>query len=334
MTPSVANRSARSPMLEFARASLPTLFASSDLDETRTHVGRVMKPHHLSVHGQGQGLSARMDHVPIGQVSINRLRYGACVAIEPGPLDDFYLVQMPLSGGARIHSGARWIESTPVLASVLSPTEATITHWSADNDQILVRVARPLVERALASRLGRPLERPIRFELGLDLARTPAWSSLVRYLFDCASLGDTVAGFPLIVAQVEQLAAATLLSVQPHDHRDDRPARCAVVLPRHVRRVEEYIRVHAGEPLDISRLAAVAGVSPRSLHSGFSRFLGSTPMHYLRDVRLDRARIDLIETSQPVGTIALRWGFAHPGRFSAEYRSRFGENPAETRRRR
>ena len=311
---------------------MPELFASCDLDETRVHVGLVMKPHRLSVDGQSQRLCARMNHVPIGQVSLNRLRYGAAVEIEPGPLDDFYLVQMPLSGGARIQCGANWIDSTPGRASVLSPSDATTTRWGADNDQVMVRLARSLVERTLAARLGRPVERPIRFELGLDLSRVPAWTSLVRYLLDCSVLNGNIASFPLIVAHVEQLAAATLLSVQPHDHRDDRPARSATVLPRHVRRVEEYIRVHASEPLDISLLAAVAGVSARSLHSGFSRFLGSTPMNYLRDVRLDHARVELIQTGEPVGTIALRWGFAHAGRFSAEYRQRFGENPAETRR--
>ncbi|WZB75298.1 hypothetical protein WJ972_01630 [Achromobacter insuavis] len=82
------------------------LFASGDLDEARAMVGRVMRPHHLGVVGSTQRLNARMHHQPLGEVSLNRLRYGANVEIRPGPLEDFFLVQMPLSGTALIERAA------------------------------------------------------------------------------------------------------------------------------------------------------------------------------------------------------------------------------------
>jgi AraC-like DNA-binding protein len=56
-------------------------------------------------------------------------------------------------------------------------------------------------------------------------------------------------------------------------------------------------------------------------------------MTFLRERRFEAARAAL-EAATPeretVTDIALRHGFSHLGRFSAEYRRRFGERPSET----
>jgi AraC-like DNA-binding protein len=54
-------------------------------------------------------------------------------------------------------------------------------------------------------------------------------------------------------------------------------------------------------------------------------------MRYVRDLRMQRVRAELAcGTVKCVAECALRWGFAHPGRFSIEYRRRFGESPSST----
>lgn len=58
-----------------------------------------------------------------------------------------------------------------------------------------------------------------------------------------------------------------------------------------------------------------------------------SPMQYLKDLRLERASAELLGGSTHVAGVALRWGFGHLGRFSADYRARFGEYPSETVRR-
>jgi transcriptional regulator GlxA family with amidase domain len=66
----------------------------------------------------------------------------------------------------------------------------------------------------------------------------------------------------------------------------------------------------------------------------FRDFYGVSPMRYLRNHRLQRVRDELLsETAGQVSEIASRWGFAHLGRFAAEYRRRFGECPSVTRAR-
>ena len=77
-------------------------------------------------------------------------------------------------------------------------------------------------------------------------------------------------------------------------------------------------------------LARFAGVSSRSLQTAFQRDLGVSPMAYLRQVRLERARQDLLLGRGPVSEVAYHWGFSNLGRFATQYRARFGERPSET----
>lgn len=312
------------------------LFASRDLDETRAMVARVMKPHGLGVAGAAQQLGAHMHHVSLGEVSVSRLKYGAAVCIEPDRLEDFFLVQMPLAGHAEIHSGNHSLQSTPDLASVLSPSDPIRMRWSADSDQLMVRIPRRRLERCAAAQLGRELNAPLRFELGMRWQQQPAWTCLLGYLLQCAEQGVTPGTHRLLAAQIDQLVASTLLCVQPHSLSHARPARCGPVLPRHVRQVEDYLQTHADQPISADQLAALAGVSLRSLYAGFQQFCGTSPMQYLKQIRLDRARADLQGNSAltTVAGIALSWGFDHLGRFSVDYRKRFGESPSETLRRR
>ena len=101
-----------------------------------------------------------------------------------------------------------------------------------------------------------------------------------------------------------------------------------------MRRGAGYLQAHAHEPLSVEQLAQVAGVSVRSLYSGFKEFLGVSPMHYLRDLRMERARTELLSgEAASVAGVALRWGFAHMGRFSNDYKARYLETPSQTLRR-
>ena len=268
-------------------------------------------------------------------MALSRLKYGADVHIRPGPLEDFYLVQMPLAGCARIESGTQVIDSTTEVASVLSPAAATSMDWAAANDQIMVRIDRALIDRALAARLGRLPATALEFQLGFRWRDCTAWRCLIGYLLDCSAQRIDLAAQPLVTAQIEQLVVTTLMSLHAHNFSDATPARLAAVLPRHVRKVQDHVQAHAGEPLSPDDLARLAGVSVRSLYAGFQAFCGVSPMQYLKDVRMERARSDLQAATGAgsVACVAMRWGFAHLGRFSVDYKARFGESPRETLRR-
>jgi AraC-like DNA-binding protein/tetratricopeptide (TPR) repeat protein len=107
------------------------------------------------------------------------------------------------------------------------------------------------------------------------------------------------------------------------------------LLPRSVRGALDAMRANMEHDWSVADLAAAAAVSTRTLQRQFQVFLGKTPGIALREIRFERARRELLQ-GQPgakVTDVALRCGFAHCGRFSVEYRHRYGETPSQTLRR-
>lgn len=103
-------------------------------------------------------------------------------------------------------------------------------------------------------------------------------------------------------------------------------------LPRDVQRALELLRADPVREGSIDELAAAAGVKRRTLEKHFRRFLCRTPVEVRRDLRLERARRDLLraQSGVTVTEIALHSGFNHLGRFAALYRAHFGESPSAT----
>ncbi|MFD0510441.1 helix-turn-helix transcriptional regulator [Streptomyces aureus] len=118
-----------------------------------------------------------------------------------------------------------------------------------------------------------------------------------------------------------------LLMAQPSNYTPALLGEQPRVAPPAVRRAMEIIEGHAAEPLTVAEIAECAGVGVRALQEGFRRHLDTTPLAYLREVRLDRVRKELL-TSDPgvttVTAVASRWGFLHPGRFSSRTASSSG----------
>lgn len=280
-----------------------------------------------------------MSHLPLGGVSLNRLDYGAAVNIDPGRLERFCLVMMPISGVSEVQCGRDAIVSTPDLASVVSPTLPLRMKSHAGCDQMMVRIDRALIEHHCMHHLGRLLDRPLEFSLALDMTgeRTGAWRRLMAYLMgEIANAGGAL-NSPLLLPHIEQMVVSTLLYCQPHSYTEELTRPAPSIAPHFICRAREYIRQNADRAVTVVDLAQLTGVSTRALYAGFQNFLGVSPMIYLKSVRLERVNNELKQASSTDDTvtgIALRWGFNHLGHFTSDYKRRFGELPSETLRRR
>ncbi len=116
-------------------------------------------------------------------------------------------------------------------------------------------------------------------------------------------------------------------------HRDPTQARDASsALPADLVRALGWLRGHLSEPIQLEVLAQVGGVRPRTLETHFKMFLGTTPLGWVRRMRLARARRELLHhgPQATVTAIALASGFSQLGRFAAQYRKAFGELPSTT----
>jgi AraC-like DNA-binding protein len=96
-------------------------------------------------------------------------------------------------------------------------------------------------------------------------------------------------------------------------------AETAAAQPETLRRAVAFIHDNAHRDIGLSDIAAAISITPRSVQYTFRRHLGTTPLEYLRRVRLDRAHRDLHAADPAVDTvmaIAGRWRFGHVGRVS------------------
>ncbi|GLQ74039.1 AraC family transcriptional regulator [Vibrio penaeicida] len=312
------------------------LFSSSNVDEAKASVGRVMTPHELNVINNNGRLDASMHYMPLGDISLYRLKYGSSVSIHIPTIKDYYCIQIPIHGHACVTNGSEKIESTESTASVLNPEVQTDMVWDYDNDQFMVRISRSLMERTAIGILGHDIDDPIRFDVGFRWQDCPAWYCLLSYLLDFYANSDpSLRENKLITSQLNQLTATTLFLNHKHSQSEEKVTQRTSIRPRHIKRAQEYMEAHAHEPISVELLAQVCGISIRSLYSGFKDFVGTTPMQYLRNLRLDHVRNDLLTSeATSVTSVAMRWGFSHMGRFSAEYKARFGESPSQTFRKR
>jgi AraC-like DNA-binding protein len=101
---------------------------------------------------------------------------------------------------------------------------------------------------------------------------------------------------------------------------------------RAIERAREYLEAQAGEAVRISDLANELGISVRALQLGFREQLGKTPVEFLFECRLQKARMWLLSASPgaSVTSIAIECGFANVGAFAGRYQRTFGELPSET----
>jgi AraC family transcriptional regulator, ethanolamine operon transcriptional activator len=102
--------------------------------------------------------------------------------------------------------------------------------------------------------------------------------------------------------------------------------------------VEKCHRLAAAQMIDVpsvSDLCQRLQVSRRTVQNSFRSVAETTPLNYLRSVRLNGVRRTLMSTPAAhlsIGDAAAQWGFYHLSHFAAEYQELFAELPSHTAR--
>ncbi|KXP06124.1 hypothetical protein AXK59_11670 [Tsukamurella tyrosinosolvens] len=312
----------------------PTVLRTRDVDLARARVADFFCDHRLDPVGRAHAIDMRLRIDTVGSMGLVHLDYGEPVQIRPGPLATFYLVQIPLAGRAVVEHGATRVQSSPHLATVLSPTSPTSMTWQRGNPQLCVRLRRSTVDRELMRRLGREITTPLRFDVGMDLRRpdVASWVRMVRFLGDEALRGASSVGGADCSEYLARGVVNQLLDVQPHNYSAALAAAAdgaATLGSRMVTLIDD----HLADPLGPGWLAERLRVSVRALREACRSELESTPTAVVKERRLLAARARLLDAMHPgrtVTDVALGVGLTHLGRFAVDYRARFGESPSET----
>lgn len=233
---------------------------------------------------------------------------------------------------------------SPETDQHIGPSELFLASAGADGSPYRVRWTNGAIE---ATALPFPLlnrvagvqddEQPVRFTDLRPHSRAAArqLAATIDHLIEGMRDRPETMATPLVASTSGQLLCAAVLTAYPNtvlldptieDRHDSHP--------RTLRRAIAYIDDHAHEDINVTDIAAAVHVTVRALQHAFRRHRATTPMGYVRLVRLRQAHLDLLAADPTSGVtvteVAARWGFFHPGRFARYYREIYGVSPYQT----
>ena len=300
-------------------------------------IGDQLGVHRLTVLGPRDDFAARLNSIDgIGGLHISTLRYGTEVELGLETGGEHLLITTQISGQTLLRSRGAETSGGPGFTIVHSSPGAVTKRFSADSCRVNLRISRQRLDDAWVRLTGEDPGSPIVFDaLVEDKAVVQRWQSTLGLLLHYAAADHVLAA-----RQAEVLADSALLSLLlefPHSAQKvlarKAPPKAAT---GRLSRALELMRTSIDEPLTLTAIASECGVSVRTLTQLFRVAQGVSPMRYLQELRLTRAREQLRRGSSEttVTAAALSCGFTGLGRFSALYRQRFGELPSQTLARR
>lgn len=105
--------------------------------------------------------------------------------------------------------------------------------------------------------------------------------------------------------------------------RNDQFARIARVL--------QFIHADFTRPLSTEQLAKLAGMSVSTFHSNFKAVTATSPLQYVKSIRLHRARVLMVQAEHNASTAAAAVGYESASQFGREFKRFFGASPGEER---
>lgn len=98
-----------------------------------------------------------------------------------------------------------------------------------------------------------------------------------------------------------------------------------------ISRVISLIHENYQSPLDVQSLAREAGMSVSAFHTNFRTITSSSPLQYIKNTRLHKARELIQQHGERASDAALRVGYESVSQFSREYKRCFGAPPTRDR---
>ncbi len=93
----------------------------------------------------------------------------------------------------------------------------------------------------------------------------------------------------------------------------------------------ELMEANLSEPMSLIEIADHVGLSRRQIERLFRTEMGRSPARYYLEIRLDRARHLLLQSSLPVVEVAVACGFVSASHFSKCYRELYSRSPQQER---
>jgi AraC-like DNA-binding protein len=293
---------------------------------------------HLRLLTDPDAFSTTMRGGRLGSAALKDAVINTDVSIDCGDECESYRVFLVRSGRAAGAHAGKFAGGGAGSAVVYPPEGPADLEWEAGTEILLFKMDRSAVEDALSDALGRPVKSQPEFAplMPADSAAARSWLNMLTVFAEQFFHPEGLVHQPLVgMPFVDSLVRGFLLAAD-HSERNALAGQGYSATPRAIRVAIDIIETEAQLPLTLSAIAARSQMSARALQQGFKRHLGTSPMSYLREVRLRRAHQTLLESDPSrvtVASVAYDWGFTNLGRFAAAHAARYREQPAKTLRR-
>jgi len=271
------------------------------------------------------GFDGALTQVGGGELAYNQVRaapqdvYRTRAAIARSRSPAFYLITH-LRSPWHVRQGGHTLQLRPGDAALVDAAQTYELHFPQAAECLSIEMPRAWLARWLAAPES---------TLPRAAYRDQGWGRTLSAL--CLQLGNEpslAAAYPqaLLADHVGAMLAAALEPAHPH------PAGAQTL----VARAEDAMRERLDQPgLSATELAAMVGVSLRSLHRAFAA-QGITLAGRLRQLRLQRAAEMLAQqrlAQVSIGEIGRRCGFSDASHFVRQFQQAYGDTPARWRRR-
>jgi AraC-like DNA-binding protein len=308
-------------------------FSTDQEDETEDFINRTYVGNRTRFIGMVDDARFRVDSASGPDISADHIRSTVDYHAETEPFD--YLVFLSVQGGRMHFTGAG--EEHIVLAGehFVFPVGIPLDISVHTIDFRLLRMPLEQLRKAAAD-YGLSDERlAFKSHKPASAAMARYWSAILGLANSTLLTDDVVGRHPLLIAGLRHTVATAALHTFPNSIvMGEQVSGPGAVGESALRRAIAFIEENAHRAITLSDIADAAGISPRGLQFAFARHRDTTPMQYLRLVRLTHAHREL-QLADPsrgftVEEIARRWGFASPSRFAAHYREAYGVPPHQT----
>jgi AraC-like DNA-binding protein len=241
--------------------------------------------------------------------------------------------QIAVRGSGRTFFRDTYLDANPEQTGVIPAGVDMVHHRDAGLAQFVVRIDAAALQTKLSAMVGTAIVKDIVFDTRATFA-SPDLARLRRQLeFIVSELDHDDAVVPAVVLEeFEQILLVSFLLGNRHNFSGLLERGPMAPAPWQVRLVEEYIEANWNKPITIEALSEATGGSARSIFKAFKETRGSTPMAFVKSVRLAHARrlLQAPDDSGSVIGIAYACGFLNSGHFARDYRITFGELPSTT----
>ncbi|WP_431969653.1 AraC family transcriptional regulator [Nocardia sp. bgisy134] len=310
------------------------VFDSEDLAATEAMLNAAYTK--MRIGSSQERTRAQLARDVLGTISVDQLELGFDMAYRADPLGRVCLCDMESGAIEETFADGATDTFVPGDFALIAPPDEPYSGVVRRARYRLTMFDPKLLAQVAAAIPGRGAE-PVRLLHHRPVSDTAVAQlrQVIRWLHQHVLTVPEARESPLIAASADQCLAASVLQAFPNnaspdptivDRRDAHPDT--------LRRAIAYIDAHATEPITVADIAAGAHVTIRAVQLAFRRHLDSTPMAYLRMVRLAGAHEQLLAAAPGSGhtvtSVAADWGFAHPGRFASTYRQTYGVSPQTT----